>query len=169
MKMKVLTRTLSLLSIASLTLFFANCGGDDNPKPKEEVQLGKLSQTWEISEVTLDGVDRIADFTNFTLEMEGTFDSDQPEGPYTFSVGGSRPTPSPWPANGNWFFGPDPESQLIRDEDDDGTLDVDDLGITYSIASSGELTLTFECDGCNYPGARTRQVDGIWEFVLTPQ
>jgi hypothetical protein len=90
MKMKLLTRTLSLLTIASLTLFFANCGGDDGGgKSKEEKQLDKLKKTWTIQSVELDNVDRTADFTGFTLTITGTYDKDAVAGdyPYDYSVG----------------------------------------------------------------------------------
>lgn len=168
--MKLLTRTLSFLSIASLTLFFANCGGGGDDKSAEEVQLGKLSQTWELVSAELDGNPGAQIDPNFTLTISGSFNSDSPEGPYDFSVSGTT-APSPWPPSGNWFFGPDPETQLIRDEDDNGNLDASDLGITYSIDSSGDLTMTFTCPdgGCQYAGARTKEVEGTWVFVLTPQ
>lgn len=160
--MKLLTRTLSLFTIASLTLFFANCGGDDPKKSKEEVQLGKLKKTWTIVSAELDGDPRTADFTGFTLEISGTYDKNAEPGdyPYDYTVSGSRPTPSPWPGppgTGTWEFGGDPETLIVRD---------DGVGIVYSINSSGQLTLQFTCDGCNYDGARTVEVDGNWEFVL---
>ena len=158
--MKLLTRTLSLLTIASLTLFFANCGGDDGGgKSKEEKQLDKLKKTWNIVSAELDNVDRTADFTGFTLTITGTYDKNAVAGdyPYDYSVGGSRPTPSPWDASGSWEFGGDPETLLVRD---------DGVGIVYSINSSGELTLQFTCTTCDYPGARTAEVQGNWEFVL---
>jgi hypothetical protein len=175
MKMKLLARTLSLLIIASLTLFFANCGGDGGGStPEEKVQLGKLKGTWEISTATLtmgSTVDRTGDFTGFTLQISGDFDSDSPEGPYSYQVGGTRPTPSPWPASGKWFFGDDPKTLLVRDEDNDNQLDTngDDLAMFYSINSSNVLTISFTCESCDYAGSRTAQVDGLWEFVLTPQ
>ena len=159
--MKLLTRTLSLLAIVALTLFFANCGGDENGKSKEEVQLGKLKTNWSIVSVELDGVDRIDDFTGFTLEFDGTYDKNAVPGdyPYDFTVSGNRPPISPWPASGFWEFGGDPETLIVRD---------DEIGIVYSINSNEQLTLTFFCPegGCQYPGSRTAQVVGTWEFVL---
>jgi len=162
--MKLFTRTLSLLLIASLTLFFANCGGDDPKAAPEEEQLDKLSQTWDIVSADLDGTDRTADFANFDLIISGSFDSDNPEGPYDYDVTGSRPTPSPWPdaANGNggtWTFAatPDGDSGLIvRD---------DGIGMGYEIVG-GQLTVTFNFTGAGYAGARTAQVEGDWTFVF---
>ncbi len=167
MKMKLLIRTLSLVVIASLTLFFANCGGGEDEKDPEEVQLGKLSKTWSIKTsggADLEGDDRTADFANFKLTISGEYDSGSPEGPYDYDVTGSRPNPSPWPdaANGNggtWTFEgtPDGDSGLIvRD---------DGIGMNYTI-SGGELTLTFNFTGPGYDGARTAEVGGNWTFVF---
>jgi hypothetical protein len=162
--MKLLTRTFSLLAIASTTLFFVNCGGGGDEKKPEEVELEKLVKTWNIVSADLDGDTRTDDFTNFDLVISGTFDSDSPEGPYDYSVSGSRPTPSPWPdaANGNggtWTFGgtPSDDSGLIAR--DDGTA------MTYTI-SGGTLTLNFTFNGTGYEGAKTAQVNGNWTFVL---
>lgn len=164
MKMKLLTRTLSLLLISSLTLFFANCGSDGGEKKPEKVQLEKLSGTWVLGTASLDGDEALAAQSiesNFSLTIGGTFNSDSPDGPYTYAVTGTT-TPSPWPASGDWIF----ESisgdggLIVRD---DGT------GITYSIGSDGKLTLSFNYDGAGFPGARTSQVSGDWIFVLDPQ
>lgn len=162
--MKFLTRTLSLITVASLILFFANCGGDGGGgSAKEKTQLKKLSKTWEIVSVDLDNVDRIQDFDNFTLTLSGTFDSDSPEGPYTYAVSGSRPDPSPWPASGTWTFAniSGNEGNLLREDDD--------VPMHYRIASNGQLTLEVECAACDYDGARTTEVNGTWTFVLDPQ
>lgn len=162
--MKFLTRTLSLITVASLVLFFANCGGDGGGgSAKEKTQLKKLSGIWEIVSADLDGDDRTADFTNFTITIGGTFNSDTPEGPYTFSVSGSRPDPSPWPASGTWTFAniSGNEGNLLREDDD--------VPIHYKIASNGQLTLNVECAACDYDGARTTEVNGTWTFVLDPQ
>lgn len=161
--MKFLTRTLSLITVASLVLFFANCGGDGGGgSAKEKTQLKKLSGTWEIVSADLDTDPRTDDFTGFTLTISGTYDSDSPEGPYQYSVSGSRPDPSPWPASGTWTFAniSGNEGNLLRD---------DDVPMHYKIASNGQLTLNVECAACDYDGARTTEVNGTWTFVLDPQ
>lgn len=164
--MKLFTRTLSLLSIASLALLFANCGGGGGEANPEKVQFGKLKKTWNIvdAELTMGTTtNRLADFAGFTLTISGDYDPDAGEGdfPYQFSVGGSRPDPSPWPATGTWEFasvGPGNSGTLIRGNDE--------VGITYTISSEGELTLTFLCAECDFAGSRTSQVQGTWTFVL---
>ncbi len=164
--MKVLIRTLSLLVIASLTLFFANCGGGEAEKDPEEVQLEKLSKTWNIVSASYGSpaTDRTADFTGFTLTFSGSFDSGSPKGPYDYDVTGSRPDPSPWPdaANGNggtWTFVATPDGDsgfIVRD---------DDIGMEYTI-DGDELTITFNFTGTGYDGARAAQVKGDWTFVF---
>jgi hypothetical protein len=167
MKMKAFLKSLlAVIIVFGTTFTFTHCGDDGPGKTLEQTQLDKLKKTWNIVSATLDATDRTADFTGFSLTIGGTFNSTNPEGPYTFSVSGTRPTPSPWPASGNWFFGGDPETQLVRDENNNGTNDSSDLAMTYFIDSTGKLSLTFTCSGCNYPGSRVDLVDGVWTFVL---
>src|SRR6188768_3377680 len=97
MPMKLFTRTFSLLTIASLALFSTNCKDDPAAKTPEEIELGKLSKTWNIVSADLDGTNRTADFSNFDLIISGAFNASNPDGPYDYDVSGSRPTPSPWP------------------------------------------------------------------------
>lgn len=160
--MKLLTRTLSLLTIACLALFFANCGGDGGEDtPVEKTQLGKLKGTWTLVSATLQGgsptPDKTTDYTGFTLTLDGTFDEDSDEDfPYTYSTT-NRPDLSPWPANGDWGFGSNAKTQVVRD---------DGMGITYSIASNGNLTLMYNYTGPGIAG-RTAEVEGNWTLVLS--
>jgi hypothetical protein len=164
---KVVSRLASLVIVAGALVFFSNCGGDD-PKPsKEEQQFNKLKKAWTI--VATNGaslsqggvaVDRTADFTGFTLSITGTFNSNNPDGPYNYTVSGDRPTPSPWPESGTWEFA------IIGTGDNGTLLRSDGIDILYSIASNGQLTLSFECENCTYDGSRTEEVNGTWTFVL---
>ena len=131
-----------------------------------KTQLGKLSKTWNIVSADLDNsaANETASFANFKLTLSGTFDSGSPEGPYTYSVSGSRPTPNPWPGategnGGEWSFAAEPEGDsglILRD---------DGVGMSYEINGS-ELTLTFNFTGSGYTGARTAEVNGNWTFVF---
>ncbi len=159
--MKHLSTLGTLFVLAVLSLFFYQCSKDNPAPPAEQVQLDKLKKTWNLVSVTLDGADKKAPAgqiqTSFALTVSGTFNASNPKGPYNFTVTGTE-APSPWPASGTWVFGDDAESQIIRQNDN--------VAITYSLSPSGQLTLTFVCSGCNYPGARTETVDGNWVFVL---
>lgn len=159
--MKLLTRTLFLLTIASLALFFANCGGDDgDDTPVEKTQLGKLVGKWNIETATLEGgtptPDKTEDYTGFTLTFSGTFDEDNEDTyPYTYATT-NRPDLSPWEADGDWGFG-DPKTQIIRN---------DGLGITYTLSSDGKLKLEYTFSGPGYPAAKAAEVQGKWTLVL---
>ncbi len=165
--MKLLTRTLSLLTIASLALFFANCGGDDgDDTPKEKDQLNKLSKVWLIKTpngAALNGDDRTGDFTGFKLTIGGSYKPDTPEGPYNYSVQGSMPDPSPWPTSGTWEF------VSIQSGNKGNLLRDDDAPMTYQINSEGQLILTVQCADCTYPGAKVLAVNGTWTFTFNPQ
>jgi hypothetical protein len=161
--MKLLTRSLSLLTVASLVLFFASCGGDGGEKAtKEKAQLKKLSKTWELVSVTLEDVvgqpEQIGD--DFTLTIGGSYDSESPEGPYTYAVSDTD-APSPWKATGTWEFvsiGSNDSGTILRD---------DDVTMTYTINSNGQLTLMFNFDGDGHSGTgRKMEVSGNWTFVL---
>lgn len=161
--MKLLTRILSLITIASLALFFANCGGDDgDDTPVEKTQLGKLNGTWVIESATLEGAadpDKTADYAGFTLSLEGTYDEDSDETfPYDYTTT-NRPDLSPWEASGNWGFGSNPKTQILRD---------DGLGIVYTLGSDGTLTLEYTFFGDGFPNAKAAEVTGNWTLVLTP-
>jgi hypothetical protein len=124
----------------------------------EEIQLGKLSRTWNIISATLNGTLRTSDFTDFKLTISGTFNSSSPVGPYSFSIVGNRPDPSPWPVSSTWIF------TNIGEEDNGSFLRNDAVPMTYVIDSNGQLTLEFICTSCDYPGSRIKQVNGTWIF-----
>jgi hypothetical protein len=163
--MKKIMKPLAVLFIAALVLLFANCGGGGNEAAPEKVALEQLKKTWTIASsngAKLGTQDRTGDFTGFTLTFSGSFNSGSPSGPYTFTVGGTRPTPSPWPASGSWNFAGEPSKNngsIVRINDG--------IGIVYSINSSGQLTLQFTCSDCTHDGsAKTSQVNGTWTFVM---
>ena len=157
--MKMFSRILSLMIVSSLGLFYAGCGGKSgDTDPVEKVQLSKLSSTWTISSVTLDGAPR-TDFTGFTLTIAGAFSSATPKGPYTYTCAGTRPNPSPWPASGTWKFGANPKTDLLR-------LDNPDQEMTYTLTDT-QLTIDFNYTGDGFAGSRVNQVSGNWEFIFT--
>jgi hypothetical protein len=169
MKMKLSTKIFSVLSITTLAVLLG-CGSDGgSDADPEKGQLKKLSKTWELEKVmfgtddiTNDAGDQIDD--DFSITFSGTFNSP----PYDFTVEGTQ-TPSPLPPSGTWTFASvDGNSGqiLLLDEDDE------ELAVTYTIQSNGNLILTFLCDACSFEGARSSaiaSVDGVWEFTLTPQ
>lgn len=160
--MKFLQKKGLLLVLASLVLVSA-CKKGDDPQPIEQVQLGKLVKVWNIESAFLGAVDRSNDFTNFKLELKGSFGATG--GVYQYTVTGTRPSPSPWPASGTWKFGAEPTSSIIRDSNADEVL------VTYVLSADGQtLTLDFTVPtgSTGWPGsARTEQVEGDWTFTFT--
>ena len=159
----MLSRVLTTVILTATVVLLSNCGDDGGDKTAQQTQLEKLSKTWTIAATNgarLGTTDRTSDFTGFTLTISGTYNSSNPDGPYNYSVGGSRPTPSPWPASGTWLF--------TGISGNTGTMqrEPDDVIMSYSITSSNQLIITFECDGCDFAGSRMKQVDGVWTFTF---
>lgn len=157
--MKITLKALvSVLAIASL-IIYTGCGGGSDPAPSvEDQQLEKLIATWNISDVTLDGVSKKTEYTAFSLNISGTAGATS----FGYSTSG-RPATSPWLAQGTWAFGANPESQIIRDAD----KPADKLDLTYSVSADGKkLQISFTFAGTGYT-ARTSNVKGAWVFTFT--
>lgn len=161
MKMKILIKALKLGFLVQilLSLVVLNACKDKPQGPsEEEVQLQKLSKTWDLSSVTLDGGDPGISYSSFRLTLSGTIGAPS----FTYSTQG-RPIRSPWPGNGTWIFGTAVTSQVIRDP---GTAD--ELPITYSVSQDGnslEITFNFSGEGYSSTG-RQENVNGSWRFVF---
>jgi hypothetical protein len=148
-------RILSLLGLVAILLTYSSCGGSkSDPEPVTDVQLGKLVKTWKIDAVTLDGVDKKADYSAFQLVLSGTKGTTS----YGYSVSG-RPSLSPWKSSGAWTFGTSPETQIVRDK---GTAD--ELAMTYSVTET-TLSVQFTFNGAGYT-SRTGVVKGQWVFTF---
>jgi hypothetical protein len=160
--MKLLRNIPLLLALAAVVLV-SSCKPGDDPDPFEKVQLGKFAKTWTISSASLDNVDR-DDFSTISLVLAGTFNASSPAGPYQYTVNGTRPNPSPWPASGSWSFaqGEGAKTTIIRDS---GTSEVQ---MSYVLSADAKtLTLNFTVAGTGFQGSRTNEVEGNWEFVFT--
>ena len=150
-------RILSLLGLVAILLTYSSCGGDDPASESvSDVQLGKLSKTWKINTVTLDGVDKKADYASFQLVMSGTKGNTS----FGYSTSG-RPALSPWKASGSWEFGTPVETQIIRDK---GTAD--ELAMDYKVTdgTAPTLEIKFTFNGAGY--SRTGVVKGLWVYTF---
>ena len=158
--MKLITRLLSLSVLVAAAILYAGCdGGGDDTKSEQETQLEALVGTWTLTSADLDGDDKLLLFTNVKLTLSGSFvnpDTDL----YTYSFTGTLPSPAPFPKSGKWIFGSNVKTQIIRDP---GT---EDFPISYTLAGT-TLTLTFDCEECDYPGGRVSSVNGEWVMVFT--
>ncbi len=148
-------RILSLLGLVVALLTYSSCKDDKPaPEPITDVQLGKLSKTWKVDAVTLDGVDKKTDYAAFQLVLSGTKGNTS----FGYTTTG-RPTLSPWKSSGSWEFGTAPETQIIRDK---GTAD--ELPMTYAVTET-TLSITFTFNGAGYT-SRTGVVKGQWVFTF---
>ena len=75
---------------------------------------------------------------------------------------GTRPNPSPWGASGNWKFGTDPLTQIVRDP---GTPE--EIDATYTLTGNN-LEIKFVIPD-NWVGGRTQSVSGEWTFNFVKQ
>ena len=166
--MKIFSRILSLLVIASLGFFYAGCGGSSSSgKAAEQTQLENLSKTWTLQSVTLDGVDKKTgtDFSGVTLLISGTYAAG---GTYAYHMKGTFPNPSPWPNTGTWKFagktGDALTKQMIRDTGDNL------LAMTYTLTGTTlEIKFTLPTDAAGWTGgvfSRSAQVKGDWVFTF---
>ena len=152
----------SAIVLVGSMIALSGCPGTSEGTDPMKVQLGKLSKTWSIVSADLDGDDRTGAFTGFKLTISGTFNKSNPPGPYTYSVSGSMQEPNPWdPTGGEWTF-----NSVDKGANSGTMVRNDGVPMTYSINSSGQLTLGLQCSSCAYPGARVATVNGQWTFVL---
>ena len=148
-------RILTMLGLIAVLVTYSNCDGNKPPpKPITDVQLEKLSKSWKIDKVILDGVDKKTDYSSFALTLSGTAGNTS----FGYTTTG-RPALSPWKSGGTWEFGTAPETQIIRDK---GTTD--QLDMTYAVTES-TLHVSFTFNGAGYT-ARTGVVKGAWVFTF---
>jgi hypothetical protein len=159
--MKVATRLFTLLAIVGLAVFYSSCKPDDKDnRTTEEKQLEQLKTTWALTSAN-DGTDRTADFPGLLLTLSGSFSQG---GTYNYSLTqtGVRVNPNPWPATGDWKFGTDPLTQIIRDPGSNIEIDA-----TYTVTATS-LEIKFEIPD-NWVGGRTESVSGEWTFNFARQ
>lgn len=160
--MKIASRILSLLVIATLTIFYTGCKKDDNnKKTEEETQLTKLKGVWTLQSANDGGV-RTGDFSSLVLTLGGTYVEG---GTYEYSFTGTRPNPSPWPVSGTWKFGSPKTSQIIRDPNTSS-----ETPMSYTVnATNLEISFSVPDGSTGWTGgtSRTRSVSGDWTFVFT--
>ena len=152
------------LSTVILGIFILNaCGGSEKEPTVQETQLKALAKTWNLSAITLDGVNKktSTDYNDFRLTISGTYSASAPDGSYNYSVAG-RPQLSAWPGSGTWKFGTgDPKTQLVRDPGGSG-----EVAMTYNLVTSPlQLQVTFTYQGDAIQG-RSSVVKGQWVMTF---
>ncbi|HNP08057.1 MAG TPA: hypothetical protein PKN99_10545 [Cyclobacteriaceae bacterium] len=153
--MKQIGKLMLLGVVFGILLVSQGCKKDSGPgETVEDIQLRKLSKTWNATSVKLDNLDQ-TDYDNFALTISGTAGSPT----FGYSVTGRPTTLSPWLSSGQWKFGASPETQIVRDPDTG-----DELNMTYSVTDT-QLQITFTFTGDGYPG-RISNVKGQWVFTF---
>jgi hypothetical protein len=160
-KMRILFNSAIVgLALAAL-LTYSGCDNGGGGEPSvEEVQLGKLSGTWNVTgsstNVTLNGVSQKTDYAAFELTLTGTAGASS----FGYTTAGRPAKLNPWPSTGTWKFdSTNPESIIIRDPDKTADL----LSMNYTVSDT-QLELTFTFNGTGY--SRTKQVTGTWVFTM---
>lgn len=158
--MKMITRILSLVVLASIATLYVNCGGKDPaPESKEKTQLAKLAGTWVLNSVDNDGTDRTTEFSaSVKMTISGTYANDGQSYQMVFEGTGPK---NPLPKSGSFKFSPTmPESVLVKQD-----LVLMDYVVTGT-------TLSFKITaygGDGYGWSRVAQVTGDWTFNFTKQ
>ncbi len=146
---------LLLIAFIGVLFTFSNCGGDKKTaEPITDVQLAKLSKTWKLTSVTLDGAPvTTPSYTAFQLSITGTKGATS----FGYTTTG-RPSLSPWKTSGTWSFVKDQETAKITRDPDSTT---DKLDMDYTVTET-TLTISFNFQGQGY--TRVDQVKGNWTF-----
>ena len=151
-----------MLALLGASAVFMGCSGPTPPAPNpQDEQLAKLSHTWTATAVTMDSQPVSGYVGTFKLTISG--DPGQTTFDYTTS---GRPTgPTPWPPSGQWTFGTDFSTVVIRSDYD--------LPVTYSVNAT-TLQLTFDYGHCPNTGiacddytGRMASVAGQWSFTFS--
>ena len=160
-KMRILFNSAIVALALGTLLTYSGCDNGGGGEPTvEEVQLEKLSGTWDVkgsgANVTLNGVSQTTDYSGFELALTGTAGAAS----FNYTTTGRPAKLNPWPSAGTWKFSDIPESGIIRDPGK-GT---EELPVSYTVSDT-QLELTFTYNGAGY--YRTKQVTGTWVFTLT--
>ena len=155
-------KILSMIALLGVLITYSNCGGKGgSEKPIQEVQLEKLSKTWKLTSVTLDGVSKNTEYgaggaSPFSLTITGSPTATS----YAYTTA-NRPSLSPWKASGSWAYGTDVATQIVRDPDNS----TDKLDLTYSVTDT-QLQISFTFNGNGYTNTREEVVKGAWVFTF---
>lgn len=169
--MKHFKSFLTILAVASLSIFIA-CGGGgskkEDPEPEGKLKAEQLSfDTWAPSDVKLDNTPR-TEWENFTLSF--TANSSFTGGNYSTSgVPTDDGASDVWSASGSWAFVENSDgslnlNQIIKDGDTANPVSVT-VGINET-AGTGDLTLSWTVPES---GARIEGFTGNWAFTFELQ
>ncbi|MCE2995057.1 MAG: hypothetical protein ACK5RG_11195 [Cyclobacteriaceae bacterium] len=109
------------LAIIMMLMAMVGCGGDSAAPSATEIATNQLkANTWRISSVMVDGVDKTSMYTNMTLSFTSN----------SFSTTNGRVV---WPASGTWTFTDNTAKKIKRN---------DNLEVTITEVSATALKLS---------------------------
>lgn len=133
---------LSAVILTAVITVISSCG----PQPvseEEKVRTMLMSGTWQIQDVTVDGVNKNSLFDGFTIKFN--------EATYTTTNGGPV-----WPASGTWHVST--PTTIVHNGGD---------VISISSITENSLVLTLEWDETTLGGGRTQSVSGSHTFTFS--
>ncbi|NOS94103.1 MAG: hypothetical protein HOP30_19475 [Cyclobacteriaceae bacterium] len=150
--MKIATRYYELsicvitLAVIMTLMVMAGCGGDSAAPSATEITTNQLkANTWRISSVMVDGVDKTSMYTNMTLTFTASGFS---------TMNGSVV----WPASGTWTFTDNTAKKIKRN---------DNLEVTITEVSATVLKLSLTWTTGTLGTGRTTSIAGnhVFSFI----
>jgi hypothetical protein len=131
------------LTIIVISLLITGCGGSEKESEKDRTNRLLKSTTWNVTRVTVDGVDKTSDYTGMTLKIS--------DGTYTSTNGESV-----WPASGVWML----LDKTTAERDNNETVHIDAL-------SEATLTLSLDWQKTTFGEGRIGSIKGayVFEFI----
>lgn len=148
MKLKSLYILLSVLAL-SVTASLTSCKKDDDPSATERNLDLLTSSNWQLSRVSVNGVDKTALFEGLTLRWAEN-------NTFTTTHGGVM-----WPATGTWSFADGSAQQLFL-----SLNNLDDAEVTIETLTATSLIVSLHWNETTIGQGRTKSVEGdhIFEF-----
>lgn len=128
------------LAIIVISLLITACGGSDKENEKDRTNRLLKSTTWNLSRVTVDGVDKTSDYAGMTLKIS--------EGSYTSTNG--EPV---WPTSGVWKL----VDSKTAERDGSETVRMD-------VLSETTLTLSLDWQKTTFGPGRISSIQGAYSF-----
>jgi hypothetical protein len=133
------------LTILSLLLLLASCGGDDAAQLEtDRVKDILKSDTWKVQTVSVNDTEQTALYKSLTLTFT--------DANYTTTNGANI-----WPASGGWSFTDDTAKTILRS---------DGVSMAVSEATTTKLVLSFDWANTTIGPGRVESVKGAHVFTF---
>lgn len=148
MKLKSFYTVLTALALVA-TVTLNSCKKDDDPSPTERNLDLLTAHGWDLTRVTVNGVDKTALFEGLTLQWNE-------DNTFTTSHGGVM-----WPVNGTWSFTDGTGQELFV-----SLSDLEDAQVTVETLTETSLVISLHWDETTIGQGRGKSVEGdhVFEF-----